>query len=1285
MVSTILSALLILFGLLGSSAAASTGIASASYDAATGTYQIQYYMVNADPTANPTISLDLSGAPGLISSSVTDAVYAQLASAITVTTTTPGETLPVSHLGWDSGSGILSFSYQGDPDAGDALTIALGPSPYINTLAPLSTVGIGVKTDVDSAYATADLTIPPMFSAKLTSLTTASSFATLNLTVYPETQNVTTAVYVQSTDSGLDLTSAGIQATVNGSRVSGNYDAAANAYVIPGVDVGTSFALGLSQVPTGPRSTTPYELGISTLADPAGTRVPYTLGSVQNLAVSLSDLATGEASSYGLRFYTQSALASGGAIDVQLPSLQGPLPQADVSLSANGTSVPFAAPYVDSSGGDLVIPLSGAIAAGAEVSLTLGAYEDIPNPSTPSQSQVALWTTGDSEPATVDVGYETTASTPGASQVSVRTATTEIGSPTRYSLTFTPTAALAGGQAQTVNITGLAWNGTPALSDITAQQGGTALTPSYVSYAGGMLSVAFEQDLAAAAPVTMQIGTLDGNAALEGAKVPGSGPLQAGVATSAGEGLTSAGPVTLGLPTYQLNASPGNGTAGAADGVSVFFGGPAATFGSSDVLTVDFSHSDMALPTGQTAPVVEVQGASGAVPLPASAVTWSIATKTLSVGLDQLVQSSGPSNALSLSIGMVNGAEGSGYVVASLDGQPASVSSYDITAAPTLTGTDSTLGASDTFTLSFVPSEGQQGSATFSPDLSPFAQANMLPPTLDAQFTQPGSAPVAAAITTAGLSSMLTVPETVYAGLTDQLSFTLTNPSSFTDVWASGGSETDSPGVFLGTPDVTGAVEGPTGQPVPGAEVLLSDATNASAAPITLTADGTGQFAASLGTDTYEIDGYYDPNLQMVFNLETPILITDPSATPDTGITVQAPRANVVGASGAPPAVTVVTAPTTDVTSAATESESAGEMVLTVNPSLLAGMVPATASDLTFHAPTDAARLDLPAGAIPAAAADPVTLSTSDGSFTIPVGKVLTPDVLKQLGAAGIADVALSITVTPASASEFRGVTVLGTPITAQVTATVSGTETALDQFASPVTEVLQLAGAADPSTATGAMIVDGTPEHARTQFSGADATIVAYQSATCAVISQQLQFKDIAGLPQAQAITDLADKLVTSGVRPGVYDPTGGVTRAQFAALVVRALGLWGIGQGVSFRDVGKGYWAAPMIDAASAEQFIEGYPDGMFHPGAEITNDQMAAIAARAMAFLGVGQGVASVRPRDEAAVPAWARADVALVLSRGIMGTDAHGDFAPAAVTTRAQAAQIVWNLMQAAGIE
>jgi len=79
------------------------------------------------------------------------------------------------------------------------------------------------------------------------------------------------------------------------------------------------------------------------------------------------------------------------------------------------------------------------------------------------------------------------------------------------------------------------------------------------------------------------------------------------------------------------------------------------------------------------------------------------------------------------------------------------------------------------------------------------------------------------------------------------------------------------------------------------------------------------------------------------------------------------------------------------------------------------------------------------------------------------------------------------------------------------------------------------------------------------------------------------------------------------------------------------------------------------------------------------------MAAIVARAMNFLGIANGAATVEPKDRAAIPHWAQADVGLVLSQGIMTTNAQGDFSPYAVTTRAQAAQIIWDLMQKAGID
>jgi hypothetical protein len=221
--------------------------------------------------------------------------------------------------------------------------------------------------------------------------------------------------------------------------------------------------------------------------------------------------------------------------------------------------------------------------------------------------------------------------------------------------------------------------------------------------------------------------------------------------------------------------------------------------------------------------------------------------------------------------------------------------------------------------------------------------------------------------------------------------------------------------------------------------------------------------------------------------------------------------------------------------------------------------------------------------------------------------------------------------------------------------------------------------------TTTGVALVNGAPEHADTVFQGDTATIYSLTDSTYAVISQHLSFRDIAGLPQASAITALASKLVSSGTTATTFDPKGGVNREQFASLLIRALGLWNVGASVKFSDVAGSSWAAPMIMAAVAEGFIEGYPDGTFKPGAQITNEQMAAMVARVMNYLAIGGGTDLSHPSDYQSIATWARSDVSLVLSQGIMATDSQGRFNPGQVTTRAITAQIVWNLMQKAGIE
>ncbi|MDA8346585.1 MAG: S-layer homology domain-containing protein [Thermaerobacter sp.] len=353
-----------------------------------------------------------------------------------------------------------------------------------------------------------------------------------------------------------------------------------------------------------------------------------------------------------------------------------------------------------------------------------------------------------------------------------------------------------------------------------------------------------------------------------------------------------------------------------------------------------------------------------------------------------------------------------------------------------------------------------------------------------------------------------------------------------------------------------------------------------------------------------------------------------------------------------------------------------------------------TGSDVTFSSSTTTSDVNISADALQSLTQGNIGISiqTPEATYTLPSGSIDVNSLETLLGVSQPSDISLSITMTPASAADTADITngvpngsIVGAPVTFTVTATANGQTQTIEVFSGAVPRSFTLQTTPDPTDTTGIVIVNGLPEHAWTVFSGTTATINSHTDSTYAVVTNQVTFNDITGLPQANAINALANKLIIAGITPTAFDPQGSVTRAQFAALVIRALGLWNLGTTVQFRDVSSTSWAAPEIRSAVAESFIKGFPDSTFRPQVQITNAQMATIVARVMRYLDIVKGQTVVTPSDQASIPAWASQDVALVLSQGIMTTGSGGAFNPDATTTRAQAAQIIWNLMQKAGIE
>lgn len=173
--------------------------------------------------------------------------------------------------------------------------------------------------------------------------------------------------------------------------------------------------------------------------------------------------------------------------------------------------------------------------------------------------------------------------------------------------------------------------------------------------------------------------------------------------------------------------------------------------------------------------------------------------------------------------------------------------------------------------------------------------------------------------------------------------------------------------------------------------------------------------------------------------------------------------------------------------------------------------------------------------------------------------------------------------------------------------------------------------------------------------------------------------------------VESLASKLIVNGVNEREFRPQAAVTRAEFTALIVRALGLDGAeAQAGAFDDVSAGKWYAGAIGTADEAGLVGGYEDGTFRPEARITRQEIAVIAMKAMKFAGGGAAGAGGEEAelpaftDAASIAGWARAAVAEAVEEALLEGLPGGEFAPAAPATRAEAAALVHRLLKRVGL-
>ncbi len=107
--------------------------------------------------------------------------------------------------------------------------------------------------------------------------------------------------------------------------------------------------------------------------------------------------------------------------------------------------------------------------------------------------------------------------------------------------------------------------------------------------------------------------------------------------------------------------------------------------------------------------------------------------------------------------------------------------------------------------------------------------------------------------------------------------------------------------------------------------------------------------------------------------------------------------------------------------------------------------------------------------------------------------------------------------------------------------------------------------------------------------------------------------FSDIASDANLAAIEALAARGIVSGKGNGLFDPGANVTRAEYAAMIVRALGLNAAAAG-AFSDVAAGSWYSAPVDTAASYGIVSGIGGGKFNPVGAITLQEAALMTAKA-----------------------------------------------------------------------
>ncbi|MBP2001396.1 hypothetical protein J2Z69_002439 [Paenibacillus shirakamiensis] len=330
-------------------------------------------------------------------------------------------------------------------------------------------------------------------------------------------------------------------------------------------------------------------------------------------------------------------------------------------------------------------------------------------------------------------------------------------------------------------------------------------------------------------------------------------------------------------------------------------------------------------------------------------------------------------------------------------------------------------------------------------------------------------------------------------------------------------------------------------------------------------------------------------------------------------------------------------------------------------------------------------------------------LQTDRATYTLPAKQININAISSQFGqSVALKDIKLQIEMAVPTADMVKVVenaaakgtfSLMVPPVNFTVQAVYNGKTIEVSKFNAYVERLVAIPDGVDPNKITTGVVVDpdGTVRHVPTKVTQINgkfyAVINSLTNSTYSVVWHPLEFSDVASHWAKKAVNDMGSRMVIEGMGDGKFNPDQNITRAEFAAIVVRGLGLKPEKGATPFSDVKSADWYSSAVETAYAYQLINGFEDGTFRPNDQITREQAMVIIAKAMritqlkAKLPAQTADAALRPYTDAVkASGWAYEGIADSLKAGIIKGRSDVLLAPQAFITRAEVAAIMERLLQ-----